>query len=97
MFRYPHNSSRVNDFLGKAYFGHGGVNGLQEAIHFRKPIVAMPLWADGEDNVNRLVRRGAAIRVDKNSNADQGHITIFFQIILQNQATELKLIHIGQG
>ena len=52
------------------YFGHGGVNGLQEAVHYRKPIVAMPLWADGEDNVRRLVEKGVAVRVTKEDNAD---------------------------
>jgi UDP:flavonoid glycosyltransferase YjiC (YdhE family) len=67
--------------VSKVYFGHGGVNGLQEAIHNRKPIVGMPLWADGEDNVNRLANRGAAIKVDKNSNADQGRRQIFFFLL----------------
>ena len=52
------------------YFGHGGLNGLNEAIKFRKLTVAMPVWSDGEDTVNKLVERGACVSVPKNSDAD---------------------------
>jgi hypothetical protein len=64
-------SELLSFFHLKVYFGHGGVNGLQEAIHFRKLMVGMPIWADGEENVSKLVNKGAAIKVPKNSNADQ--------------------------
>ena len=32
--------------------------------------MAMPVWSDGEDTVNKLVERGACVSVPKNSNAD---------------------------
>ena len=35
------------------YFGHGGLNGLNEAIKYRKPMLAMPIWSDGWDTTNR--------------------------------------------
>ena len=38
------------------YFGHGGLNGLNEAIKYRKPMLAMPIWSDGWDTVNRSGR-----------------------------------------
>ena len=52
------------------YFGHGGQNGLNEAIKFRMPMVAMPVFSDGEDTVNKLVERGACVSVPKDSDAD---------------------------
>ncbi len=52
------------------YFGHGGVNGLHEAIVNRKPIVAMGVWADGQDNIQRLRDKGVAIEVYKGDSAD---------------------------
>ncbi len=52
------------------YFGHGGLNGLNEALHYRVPMVAMPVWSDGEDTVNRLVRRGVCVSVPRNSDAN---------------------------
>ncbi len=59
------------------YFGHGGINGLHEAVHFRKPIVGLPVWADGEDNVAHLQRKGVAVMLKKGDNAD----TIYNAII----------------
>ena len=52
------------------YFGHGGVNGLHEAVYFRKPIVAMPVWWDGRESIHRMVKRGVALSVPKGSGAD---------------------------
>ena len=37
----------------------------------------MPVWSDGEDTVNKLVKRGACVSVAKDSDAD----TIFGAII----------------
>ena len=58
------------------YFGHGGVNGLHEAIHFRKPIVAMAIWSDGKDNLQRLREKGVAEEVLKGDDADTIYNTI---------------------
>ena len=33
-------------------------------------MVAMPVWSDGEDTVNKLVEKGACVSVPKNSDAD---------------------------
>ena len=52
------------------FFGHGGTNGLNEAIKYRKLVVAMPVWSDQEDNVIKLVRRGACVSIPKDSDAD---------------------------
>ena len=39
-------------------------------IFYRKAIIVMPVWADGEDNARRLTDRGAAVRVRKGDDAD---------------------------
>ena len=31
----------------------------------RKPILALPVWADGNDAVNNMVDRGACVRIEK--------------------------------
>ena len=38
--------------------------------HYRKAIIVMPVWADGEDNARRLTDRGAAVRVHKGDDGD---------------------------
>ncbi|XP_038194534.1 UDP-glucuronosyltransferase 2B1 [Arvicola amphibius] len=57
-----------NDLLGhpktKAFIAHGGTNGIYEAIYHGIPIVGIPLFADQPDNINHMVAKGAAIRVD---------------------------------
>lgn len=52
------------------YFGHGGLHGLNEAIYYGLPIVSIPVWADGEESVQKLVKKGVAVRVDKWASAD---------------------------
>ncbi|XP_060234795.1 UDP-glucuronosyltransferase 2B1-like [Meriones unguiculatus] len=57
-----------NDLLGhpktKAFIAHGGTNGIYEAIYHGIPIVGIPLCADQPDNINHMVAKGAAVRVD---------------------------------
>ncbi|XP_028640284.1 UDP-glucuronosyltransferase 2B1, partial [Grammomys surdaster] len=60
-----------NDLLGhpktKAFIAHGGTNGIYEAIYHGVPIVGIPLFADQPDNINHMVAKGAAVRVDFNT------------------------------
>ena len=63
-------SSILSDNKTLLYFGHGGVNGLHEAAYFGKPIVAMPVWWDGRESIERMVKRGVALSVPKGSGAD---------------------------
>lgn len=48
----------------KAFIAHGGTNGIYEAIYHGIPIVGIPLFADQPENINHMVAKGAAIRVD---------------------------------
>ena len=48
----------------KAFIAHGGTNGIYEAIYHGIPIVGIPLFADQPENINHMVAKGAAVRVD---------------------------------
>ncbi|KAM8835015.1 UDP-glucuronosyltransferase 2A2-like [Synchiropus picturatus] len=52
------------DLLGhpqtKVLVGHGGTNGIQEAIYHGVPVLGIPVFFDQYDNLLRLERRGAA-------------------------------------
>ena len=51
---FPQNSILAHNKT-VLYFGHGGLNGLNEAIKYRKPMLSMPIWSDGWDTTNREV------------------------------------------
>ncbi|XP_077984583.1 2-hydroxyacylsphingosine 1-beta-galactosyltransferase-like [Glandiceps talaboti] len=57
-----------NDLLGhpktKAFVGHGGINGVYEAIYHGVPMVGVPLHGDQYDNFARLVDKGMCLTVD---------------------------------
>ncbi|KAM9788461.1 UDP-glucuronosyltransferase 2C1-like [Neosynchiropus ocellatus] len=52
------------DLLGhpqtKVLIGHGGTNGIQEAIYHGVPVLGIPVFFDQYDNLLRLQRKGAA-------------------------------------
>ena len=50
---------------------HVGNNGLLEAIHYRVPMVGMPIYMNQEDNLDRLVEKGVAVRVSKFSESEE--------------------------
>ncbi|XP_053518650.1 UDP-glucuronosyltransferase 2B31-like isoform X3 [Artibeus jamaicensis] len=57
-----------NDLLGhpktKAFITHGGTNGVYEAIYHGIPMVGLPFFADQPDNILRMKKKGAAVRLD---------------------------------
>ncbi|XP_077978251.1 2-hydroxyacylsphingosine 1-beta-galactosyltransferase-like [Glandiceps talaboti] len=57
-----------NDLLGhpktKAFIGHGGMNGVYEAIYHGVPMVGMPIYGDNYDNLARLVDKGMCVTLD---------------------------------
>ena len=55
---------------------HVGNNGLLEAVHYRVPMVGMPIYMNQEDNLDRLVEKGVAVGVDKFAGADEIHDAI---------------------
>ncbi|XP_028025310.1 UDP-glucuronosyltransferase 2B1-like [Bombyx mandarina] len=46
------------------FITHGGLLSTTEAVHFGKPIIGIPVFADQFGNVNRAVQKGIARRVD---------------------------------
>ena len=61
----PHNDQTL------AFVTHTGNNGLLEAIHYRVPMVGMPIYLNQEDNLSRLIEKGIAVGVSKWSDADE--------------------------
>ncbi|KAM9296607.1 UDP-glucuronosyltransferase 2A2-like [Gastrophryne carolinensis] len=57
-----------NDLLShpntKVFFGHGGENGVYEALYHGIPMVGFPLFGDQYENLLRLKIRGAAVLLE---------------------------------
>lgn len=65
----------------KAFIAHGGTNGIYEAIYHGIPIVGIPLFGDQPDNINHMVAKGAAIRVDYSTLSSTGLLTALKTVI----------------
>ncbi|XP_034364867.1 UDP-glucuronosyltransferase 2B1-like isoform X2 [Arvicanthis niloticus] len=93
-----------NDLLGhpktKAFIAHGGINGVYEAIYHGIPIVGIPLFADQPDNINHMVAKGAAVRVDFNTLSATDLLTALKTVIndpfYKENAMRLSRIHHDQ-
>ncbi|XP_013189977.2 UDP-glucosyltransferase 2 [Amyelois transitella] len=46
------------------FITHGGLLSTTEAVHFGKPIIGIPVFADQFNNIDKAVKKGFAIRVD---------------------------------
>ncbi|XP_002732073.1 UDP-glucuronosyltransferase 2B31-like [Saccoglossus kowalevskii] len=60
-----------NDLLGhpntKAFIGHGGINGINEAIYHGVPFIGVAALGDQAENIGRLVNKGMAIALNLHS------------------------------
>ncbi|XP_076050354.1 UDP-glucosyltransferase 2-like [Oratosquilla oratoria] len=56
------------DILGhpklRAFFSHGGLHSVQEAVFHGAPVLGMPLFSDQMTNINAGVRQGWAVMLD---------------------------------
>jgi polyene glycosyltransferase len=47
----------------RAFFNHGGANGVHEGLYFGKPQLVLPFWMDNVDNAARIADSGAGLAV----------------------------------
>ncbi|XP_047511786.1 UDP-glucosyltransferase 2-like [Pieris napi] len=76
---------------------HGGLLSTTETIHFGKPIVAIPVFADQFNNANNAVRKGFGIKVDL-SYTMADNLKVAIEGVIQNpkyaaRAKELSMIY----
>ncbi|XP_002735504.1 UDP-glucuronosyltransferase 2C1-like [Saccoglossus kowalevskii] len=74
-----------NDLLGhpntKAFIGHGGINGVNEAIYHAVPFIGVPIYGDQFENTRRLVGQGMAIVIDLKSSTEDDVYNAVKQVI----------------
>ncbi|XP_068242837.1 UDP-glucosyltransferase 2-like [Palaemon carinicauda] len=61
----------------RLFFTHCGMHGVIEALHYGIPMVGMPVFADQDDVLVRLKKKGVAVGVSKNADEE----TIYNAII----------------
>ncbi|MBD2777693.1 glycosyltransferase [Iningainema tapete] len=69
------SSFRIEDFVPqqavlshpivRAFISHCGMNSINEALHWEKPILALPFFGDQHYNAARIVDLGAALKLNK--------------------------------
>ncbi|XP_045503921.1 UDP-glucosyltransferase 2-like [Colias croceus] len=71
------------------FLSHGGLLSTTEAIHFGKPIIAVPIFGDQFTNAKRAVQKGFGIYVDMTYNVADD-IKVAIQEMLSNPRYGLK-------
>jgi MGT family glycosyltransferase len=74
---------------------HGGNNTVTEALHFGKPMVALPLFWDQYDNAQRVHETGVGIRLDTYGHAPE-ELTRAIDTLLGDAALAARLQAISQ-
>jgi MGT family glycosyltransferase len=69
---------------------HGGNNTVTEALHFGKPMVALPLFWDQYDNAQRVHETGVGIRLDTYGHAPE-ELTGAIDTLLGDEALAARL------
>jgi MGT family glycosyltransferase len=69
---------------------HGGNNTVTEALHFGKPMVALPLFWDQYDNAQRVHETGVGIRLDTYGHAPE-ELSGAVDALLADQALAARL------
>jgi MGT family glycosyltransferase len=73
-----------------AIITHGGNNTVTEALHFGKPMVALPLFWDQYDNAQRVHETGVGIRLDTYGHAPE-ELTGAVETLLGDTALHARL------
>ena len=60
----------------RLFFTHCGMHGVLEAIHYKVPMVGMPVFIDQGDILTRMEEAGIAVGVSKEASSEEIHQAI---------------------
>ncbi|CAN5824703.1 glycosyltransferase [soil metagenome] len=78
-----------------AVITHGGNNTMTEALHFGKPLIALPLFWDQYDNAQRVDEMGYGVRLDT-YRFDEGDMSAALDRILGDEALRARVAAAGE-
>ncbi|XP_072759090.1 UDP-glucosyltransferase 2-like [Anoplolepis gracilipes] len=96
-FEVPNNMMIVkwmpqNEILShkniKAIWTHGGLLSTQEAIWKGIPMIGMPFFGDQQFNVELLIHKGAAVRLDFNTLSTESIVEAFEKVLYNESYTK---------
>jgi UDP:flavonoid glycosyltransferase YjiC (YdhE family) len=73
----------------RAFISHCGMNSINEALYWEKPILALPFFGDQHYNAARIVDLGAALKLDK-QNFDSAEVRSKMDALLSNLTFPVK-------
>lgn len=79
-----------------AFVSHCGMNSIQEALYYGKPILALPFFGDQHDNAARLVDLGVALKMDKR-NFSRSEVSNKVNQLLRDSCYQEKALHMSVG
>lgn len=71
----------------RAFISHCGMNSINEALYWEKPILALPFFGDQHYNAARIVDLGAALKLNK-QNFDSVQVRSKMDALLSNRGYE---------
>ncbi|XP_050312231.1 UDP-glucosyltransferase 2-like [Anthonomus grandis grandis] len=75
----------------KLFITQGGLQSMQEAVYFAKPMIGIPFFGDQHMNVRRMVQLGYGVKLDKD-NITQLSITEAVEEVLNNPRFKEKAL-----
>lgn len=77
----------------KLFITHGGLQSINEAIHAGVPMVGMPIFADQQHNVHRIVSKGCGLSLNYRNLDKTGFKKIINEVIENSRyATAIKTL-----
>lgn len=69
----------------KAFITHMGLNGFNEAMHYGKPLISVPVYADQPRNTATAVERGVAYPLDRRTLNEESLTKALNEVLLNEK------------